>query len=71
MTGNDKAEVPEPQGKFAGLPYDFRRPTMARLRSRWWNPNDRRLLTPRAFGWGYDLNAYWLLHPGQRPPKDH
>ena len=28
-----------------------------------WNPQDRRLLTPKAFGWGYDINFYWLAHP--------
>jgi hypothetical protein len=31
--------------------------------SRWWNPDDHRLLTPKAYGWGYDLNLYWLVHP--------
>lgn len=44
-------------GKFLGVPYDWRRPTVARVRSRWWNSQDRRLFTPRAFGWGYDLNV--------------
>jgi hypothetical protein len=48
-------------GVFLGLPYDWRRPTWARLRERWWNPIDRRLLTPKAFGWGYDLNFFELL----------
>jgi Family of unknown function (DUF5808) len=43
-------------GKFLGVPYDWRRPTVARYKSRWWNRNDRRILTPRVFGWGYDFN---------------
>jgi len=43
-------------GKFLGVPYDWRRPTKARIKSRWWNDDDPRILTPRAFGWGYDLN---------------
>src|SRR5262249_9057340 len=43
-------------GKFLGVPYDWRRPTVARYKSRWWNPGDRRIVTPRAFGWGYDFN---------------
>jgi uncharacterized protein DUF5808 len=43
-------------GKFLGVPYDWRRPTVARLKSSWWNPKDRRIVTPRAFGWGYDFN---------------
>ena len=47
-------------GTFLGIPYDWRRPTWARIRNRMWNPNDRRLWTPRAFGWGYDLNVYEL-----------
>jgi hypothetical protein len=54
---------PEPQGRFAGIPYDWRPLTMERMKSRWWNPDDRRLLTPRAWGWGYDLNWYWVAHP--------
>ena len=28
----------------------------ARLKQRWWNAADQRLITPRAFGWGYALN---------------
>jgi len=26
------------------------------MRERWWNEDDRRLLTPKVFGWGWDLN---------------
>lgn len=44
-------------GKLAGaVPYDFRMPTPSRLRRRWWNP-DGPILTPRAFGVGWDLNV--------------
>jgi hypothetical protein len=43
-------------GKFLGIPYDWRRPTWARYKSRWWNTKDRRIVMPRAFGWGYDFN---------------
>jgi hypothetical protein len=43
-------------GTFLGIPYDWRRPTRARLKSRWWNRNDSRLFTPKAFGWGWDIN---------------
>jgi hypothetical protein len=49
-------------GRFLGMPYDWRRPTVQRVKQRMWNPDDPRLLTPRAFGWGYDLNVYRLLH---------
>lgn len=55
-------------GTWLGIPYDWRRPDRARLKARWWNPNDRRLFTPRAWGWGYDLNVYELLRRvGLRP----
>ncbi|HET7573175.1 MAG TPA: DUF5808 domain-containing protein [Gaiellaceae bacterium] len=43
-------------GKFLGIPYDWRKPTLARAKSRWFNPDDPRLFTPKTFGWGYDLN---------------
>jgi hypothetical protein len=46
----------QPTGKFLGVPYDWRRPTWARYKSRWWNTKDRRIVMPRAFGWGYDFN---------------
>jgi hypothetical protein len=44
-------------GTFLGMPYDWRRPTVARLKSRWWNRGDRRIFTPKSFGWGYDINV--------------
>ncbi|MFF2085553.1 DUF5808 domain-containing protein [Nocardia sp. NPDC058176] len=62
MTEPDDARVPAPQGTLAGMPYDWRRPTWSRVKARAWNPDDPRLFTPKAFGWGYDLNLYRLLH---------
>jgi len=53
----------EPQGRLAGLPYDFRRLTGSRIRARAWNPGDPRVFTPKAFGWGLGVNWYWLVHP--------
>ena len=47
------------------MPYDLREPTGERVQARMWNPDDRRLFTPKAYGWGYDLNFYWLAHPIQ------
>jgi hypothetical protein len=47
-----------PQGRFLGLPYDFRKPTFARVKERFWNPDDKRVLTPMAFGWGYAVNIH-------------
>ncbi len=43
-------------GKFLGIPYDWRKPTAARVKSRWWNADDRRVFTPKAFGAGWDVN---------------
>ena len=43
-------------GKFLGVPYDWRSPTWARIKQRWWNADDRRLFTPKSYGWGYDIN---------------
>jgi len=53
-------------GRFLGIPFDWRRPTAARVRSRWWNPDDRRILTPKSYGWGWAFNLYWFAHPLRR-----
>jgi hypothetical protein len=53
------------QGKLAGLPYDLRRPTVDRYKSRFWDPTAS-LITPKAFGWGYTVNFYRLFHPFKR-----
>jgi len=26
------------------------------VRERWWNADDRRVFTPKVFGWGWDVN---------------
>ena len=57
--------VPAPQGHVAGVPFDFRRPTLSKLRSRWWNPEDSRVFTPKTFGMGWDINLYRLVHPAR------
>ncbi len=44
------------EGKFLGVPYDFRTPTLGRVRERLWNEADERILTPSIFGWGYSPN---------------
>jgi len=43
-------------GKFLGIPYDWRRPTVTRVKQRWWNPYEPRLFTQKVYGWGFDLN---------------
>ena len=50
-------------GDIGGIPYDFRIPTVEKVRSTFWNPNDSRLLVPQAFGVGWTINFYRLLHP--------
>jgi hypothetical protein len=52
-------------GTFLGMPYDWRRPTAARLKERWWNPGDPRLFTPKTFGWGWVINLARLI--GRKP----
>ena len=45
------------EGSVAGIvPYDFRRPTLERARSRWWNTHDDRLFVPKVFGVGWTIN---------------
>jgi hypothetical protein len=45
-------------GRVAGVPYDFRVPTLARVQQRLWNPNDDRVLVPNVFGMGWTFNLY-------------
>ncbi len=50
-------------GRIFGVPYDLRPPSLTRAREAWWAPADRRLLVPRSFGLGWDLNVgrVWRL----------
>lgn len=57
MTSKDPHE---PQGYFLGMPYEWRRPTMHRLKHRMWNKEDDRIVVPRWYGWGYDVNLHAL-----------
>jgi len=59
---------PPRTGKFLWTPYDWRRPTVARIKSRWWNPDEPRLFTPKAFGWGWDINLARLARLLRRKP---
>jgi Family of unknown function (DUF5808) len=44
-------------GRLGGIvPYDFRRPTLERIREAWWSPDDPRILTERVFGVGWTVN---------------
>ena len=49
-------------GKLAGVvPYDLRPPTLERVRSRLWNPDDPHVLVPHVFGVG------WTVMSGSLP----
>jgi len=49
-------------GKVAGVfPYDFRIPTIERLKESYWNPYESRVFTPPVFGLGWAINFYALL----------
>ncbi len=44
-------------GKVAGLvPYDFRPPTLEKLRLSVWDEGSDRIITPTAFGAGWGIN---------------
>ena len=49
-------------GKVAGfIPYDFRLPTVDRIKEAYWNPYEHRIFTHRVFGIGWGVNLYSLL----------
>ena len=62
----------QPEGRILNVPYDFRMPTMERLRRRVWNPDEPRVFTPTIFGVGWSLNFFQLVRQlrGDAPPKD-
>ncbi|MGH2821265.1 MAG: DUF5808 domain-containing protein [Actinomycetota bacterium] len=44
-------------GRVAGfVPYDFRVPTVERIRERLWEPQQKRLVAPQVFGVGWSMN---------------
>ncbi len=46
---------------FGFVPYDLRPPTVERVKSAMWSPDDPRLLKPHAFGVGWTLNVGRLV----------
>jgi hypothetical protein len=49
-------------GKLANfIPYDFRIPTLERLKDSYWNRYERHIFTPEVFGVGWAINFYALL----------
>ena len=48
-------------GTFLFVPFEFRVPTIDRVRERLWNSENDRLITPHVFGVGWSLNLYQVL----------
>ena len=49
-------------GKVVGIfPYDFRIPTIKRLKESYWNPYESLVFSPPVFGIGWAINIYALL----------
>lgn len=54
---------PEPErtwhGRVGGVvPYDFRPPTLERIRDAYWNPHSDELFSDRVFGVGWAVNLH-------------
>ena len=67
----------QPEGRILNVPYDFRMPTMERLRRRVWSPDESRVFTPAVFGVGWSLNFFQVVRqlrgdasPDDKPPDD-
>jgi hypothetical protein len=43
------------------VPYDFRIPTIARVKERMWDPESSHVLNPRVFGVGWTVNIGKLV----------
>lgn len=43
-------------GDLYGIPYDYRPPTVDKLKSTYWSPEDSRVLMPKVWGFGWDIN---------------
>ena len=50
-------------GKIAGIPYDFRIPTVERIRATYWNKDTSKIFLPQVFGIGWAINMYPIIHP--------
>jgi uncharacterized membrane protein len=71
----EQLQMPKDQrtwhGTLFNIPYDFRWPTKERLRETFWNKDTASVLVPQAFGMGWTINFYPLIHPqsAERVPK--
>lgn len=53
-------------GSVAKVPYDFRAPTPRRILRRWWAPDNPRIIVPKAFGVGWDVNVAAVMNAVKR-----
>ena len=44
--------------RVARLPYEWRKPTPKCLMRGIWDPEERRVLVPKIYGWGYGVNLH-------------
>ena len=49
------------RGKIGLVPYDFRVPTLERIRRAFWNGADDRIFTPEPLGIGWAVNVHSVL----------
>lgn len=55
---------------FGKVPYDLRVPTLERLKTAFWNPQDVRVVVPTALGVGWTLNLAGLQARLSKPSGD-
>lgn len=48
-------------GKVGFIPYDFRLPSIGRIKESYWNPYSPHILSPIVFGVGWAVNFHTLL----------
>jgi hypothetical protein len=46
----------KPQGHWLGIPYNWKLPKRGEALKGLWDRDDHRIVTPRNYGWGYDIN---------------
>ena len=43
-------------GTVLGMPYDWRRPSLQRIRDEVFDRDEPKFIVPKAYGWGYGIN---------------
>jgi hypothetical protein len=60
----------KPQGTFLGIPYNWSKPSRTDLGKSVWDPDDPKIVTPKNYGWGYDINFAALFGRRRRDRAD-